>query len=108
MGNGELKLNLEISANRFSTSAKSVITESGSKYFYVLKLNQLQGIAQHGSHDNISSKEISQYFSYIGESDNIHIISEGNISTKFNIQVHKVDSDVISMLEKHGSTVTIL
>jgi large subunit ribosomal protein L15 len=108
LGNGNLNHPLEISANRFSDSAKKSIIESGSKFFFVLKSNQIQGIAEVGSYENVTPSEISKYFSFIGESDPIHVVSEGNITSKFNIQAHKVDSDVVSMLENQGSFVTII
>ena len=42
---GELKTALEVTANRFSASAKKAIQDAGGKAFTQFKLNSLQGIA---------------------------------------------------------------
>jgi large subunit ribosomal protein L15 len=108
LGNGSLSLAVNVSANRFSSSAKKAITESGSKAYFVLKSNQLQGIADVATLSSVGPTEIAKYFNYIDESDMIHVISEGSLSLKFNIQAHLVDSDVVNMFENLGANVTIL
>lgn len=108
LADGELTKALEVSADRFSKSAKEAIAKAGGKAFVTLKINQLQGIAEANNLQKVSPKEIAQYFSHVEESDLIHVIAEGSIKTKFDLEAHKVDSEAADMVKALGANVVVL
>jgi large subunit ribosomal protein L15 len=108
LADGELAKALEVSANRFSKSAKEAISKAGGKAFVTFKINQLQGIAEAYNLQKIGPKEIAQYFSHVEEGDLIHVLAEGSIKTKFDIEAHKVDDQVADQVKALGANVVVL
>ena len=84
LGDGEIKPGLEITAHRYSKSAKSAIAAAGSTAYVLFKSNQLQGIAETGNLETVGPTEVVQFFSYVEEGDKLHVVAEGSLKTKFN------------------------
>jgi large subunit ribosomal protein L15 len=108
LGEGELNKALEVSADRFSKSAKAAIQKAGGKAYITLKINQLQGIAEANNLSKIGPKEIAQHFPHVEETDMIHVLAEGSIKTKFDVEAHKVDEEAAEMLKALGANVVVL
>lgn len=108
LGDGELKSGLEISAHRYSKSAKAAITAAGSTAYVLFKSNQLQGIAEAGNLETVGFNEVAQYFNYIEEGDKLHVVAEGSLKTKFNLHAHKIEDAVKDLVKAQGGAVEIL
>ncbi len=108
LGDGELKGALQVAAHRFSAKAKAAIAAAGGKAFITLKTNQLQGIAEAGNFETVGIKEIAEFLPFVEETDNIYVIAEGSLKTKFNIQVQKVDDAAKDLVQGQGGSVELL
>lgn len=108
LGNGELNVALEVSANRFSESAKEAITKAGGKAFVELKLNAVQGVAHAENTDTINVALLAKHFSFLNENDLVHIVADGTISMKLTLEVHKISDEAKSQVEGLGGSVTLL
>jgi large subunit ribosomal protein L15 len=108
LGHGELNIALTVSANRFSASAKVAISNAGGHAMFVFKTNQLQGIALAGTLETVSPKEVAQFFSYFEENDKLHVVAEGSLKLKFNVEAHSVDAAAKTLLQGQGANVVIL
>lgn len=108
LGNGELTTALEISANRFSESAKNAITQAGGKAFIELKLNAVQGVAHTEGTDTINVALLAKHFSFVNENDLVHVVADGTISMKLTLEVHKILDEAKSQVEELGGSVTLL
>jgi large subunit ribosomal protein L15 len=108
LADGELKTALEVTADRFSATAKKAISEAGGKAFIQFKLNTLQGIADADSVDKIDLALIRKYFSYVGEADLVHVVAEGTISNKLTLEVNKISEEAKAQLEALGGSVTLV
>ncbi|MCH2022025.1 MAG: 50S ribosomal protein L15 [Saprospiraceae bacterium] len=108
LAGGELKMPLEVTASRFSAGAKKAINDAGGKAFVEVKLNSLQGVADVEKVDKIDLALVRKHFSFLAEDDAIHVVSEGTISQKLNLEVHKISDDARAQVEAIGGSVTIL
>jgi len=108
LGAGELKTALEVTANRFSASAKKAILNAGGKAFIQLKLNTLQGIADADSVDKIDLALIRKHFSFVGEDDAVHVVAEGSISNKLTLEVNKISEEAKAQIEALGGSVALV
>jgi len=108
LGNGELKSALEVSASRFSESAKKAITEAGGKAFVELKLNAVQGVAHAEGVETVNMALLTKHFSFLNESDLVHVVADGSISMKLTLEVHKISDEAKSQVEELGGSVTLL
>jgi large subunit ribosomal protein L15 len=108
LANGELTKALEVTANRFSASAKKAIVDAGGKTFIELKLNQLQGIAHTEKVEKIDMTLIAKHFSFIAEDDTVHVVADGSISQKLTLEVHKISEEAKTQVEQLGGTVTLV
>jgi large subunit ribosomal protein L15 len=108
LAGGELKLPLEVTACRFSAGAKKAILKAGGKTFVEIKLNSLQGIGDANKTDNIDLALVRKHFSFLAEDDTIHVVAEGTISQKLNLEVHKISDDARVQVEAMGGSVTLL
>lgn len=107
LGDGEVKTALEVTANRFSASAKKAIEAAGGKTFLEFKLNTLQGLAHADNVDKVDAALIRKHFSYVGENDLIHVVADGTISTKLTLEVNKVSAEAKAQVEALGGTVVL-
>lgn len=107
LGNGELKAGLEVTAHRFSASAKKAIQDAGGKAFLLYKLNTLQGIAHVAGVDTIDLELMRKHFDHIGEDDAVHVVAEGSISQKLTLNVNKVSDEARQQVEAQGGSVTL-
>lgn len=107
LGAGELKVALEVTANRFSSSAKKAIIAAGGKTFIQFKLNTLQGIADAAKVDKVDLTLIRKYFDYVGEDDAIHVVADGTISNKLTLEVHKISEEAKAQVEALGGAVVL-
>lgn len=108
LAGGELKTALEVTANRFSASAKKAILDAGGKAFIQLKLNTLQGIADADNVDKIDLALIRKHFSFVGEDDCIHVVADGSISNKLTLEVHKISEEAKAQVEALGGAVALV
>lgn len=108
LANGELTKGLEVSAERFSQSAKEAITKAGGKAFVTLKLNQLQGIVDAEKSSKVTIETIAKYFDFIKADDSIAVVAEGTISQKMDLEVHKISDDAKAAVEAQGGLVTLI
>lgn len=108
LGNGELKSGLEITAHRYSKTAKAAIAAAGSTAYVLLKSNQLQGIAEVGNFETVGLNEVIKFFSYVEEGDKLHVVAEGSLKTKFNLHAHKIEDAVKEMVKAQGGTIEVL
>jgi large subunit ribosomal protein L15 len=108
LSDGELSKPLVVSANRFSVTAKESIIKAGGTPLFEFKTNQLQGIAHAATLTSVSPKEVAQFFTYFNEGDKIHVVAEGSLNIKFNIEAHLVDDAAASLVQGQGATVVIL
>jgi len=99
---------VEVSAHRFSASAKAAIEAAGGKALYIFKLSQLQGLAHKYHVKYISPATIARYFSHVPQGACIHVIADGEVSLKFDLHVHKIDALAKQQVEAQGGAVTIL
>ncbi len=106
--NGGLKQAIDVTAHRFSTSAKAAIEAAGGKAFYLFKLSQIQGLAHKYNLKYVSPATIARYFSHVPEGANIHVIADGELSLTFDLQVQKIDQLAQQQVQAAGGTVTIL
>ncbi|CAA6815516.1 MAG: LSU ribosomal protein L15p (L27Ae) [uncultured Aureispira sp.] len=105
---GELKTALEVTANRFSATAKKAILDAGGKAFIQFKLNTLQGIADANGVDKIDLALIRKYFSYVGEDDMVHVVADGTISNKLTLEVNKISEEAKAQVEALGGSVALV
>jgi large subunit ribosomal protein L15 len=108
LAGGELKLALEVTACRFSAGAKKAILKAGGKAFVEIKLNSLQGIADANKVDKVDLALVRKHFSFLTEDDTIHVVAEGTISQKLNLEMHKISDDAKAQVEAMGGSVTLL
>lgn len=108
LGGGELKTALEVTANRFSASAKKAILAAGGKAFIEFKLNTLQGIADADGVDKVDLALIRKHFSFVGEEDTVHVVAEGTISNKLTLEVNKISEEAKAQVEALGGSVTLV
>lgn len=108
LANGALTRALEVTAHRFSASAKKAIVAAGGKAFIELKLNALQGIADAAKVDKVDMELIRKYFSYVAEDDCIHVVADGTISQKLTIEVHKISEEAKAQVEALGGAVALV
>ncbi|WMX14807.1 50S ribosomal protein L15 [Aureispira sp. CCB-E] len=108
LGAGELKTALEVTANRFSASAKKAILDAGGKAFVELKLNTLQGIADADGVDKIDLALIRKHFSFVGEDDAVHVVAEGTISNKLTLEVNKISEEAKAQVEALGGSIALV
>lgn len=108
LGDGEINKALKVSANRFSKSAKEAIQKAGGTAYVAIKSNQLQGIAEAHNLQSVGPKEIAQYFSHVQEGDAIHVLAEGTIKTKFDLEAHKVDDQAADSFKALGANVVVI
>lgn len=105
-GNGIEKA-VEVTAARFSASAKKAITEAGGKAYLAFTLNSLQGIADAAKVDKVDLALIRKYFDYVGEDDLIHVVLDGGISQKLNLEVNKISDEAKELVESLGGSVSL-
>ena len=108
LGDGQLTAALEVSAYRFSKSAKEQITAAGGNAYYVLSLSAIQGVASSLGKDTINVEDLSQYFTYLSAGDKIHVVAEGDVSTALKIEVSKISDAAKSQLEAAGGSVNLV
>ncbi len=108
LNTGELTKGLEVTAHRFSSSAKKAIQDAGGKAFLLYKLNTLQGIAHVAGTDVIDLELMRKHFDHIGEDDMVHIVAEGTISTKLTLKVNKISEEARQQVEALGGTVELV
>ncbi len=108
LNTGELTGALQVTANRFSTSAKKAIEAAGGKAFLLFKLNTLQGIAHAAGTDTIDLDLIRKHIDYVNEDDMVHIVAEGSISTKLTLKVNKISEEAKQQVEALGGTVELV
>lgn len=108
LGDGELKLALQVTASRFSAAAKKAIRDAGGQAFIEFKLNMLQGIADAEESSTINLALIRKYFDFVTEDDCIHVIADGTISHKLTLEVHKISEEAKSQVLALGGTVTLV
>ncbi len=108
LADGTLTKALEVTAHRFSDSAKKAIVAAGGKAFVELKLNALQGIADAAKVDKVDMELIRNYFSYVAEDDCIHVVADGTISQKLTIEVHKISEEAKAQVEALGGVVVLI
>ncbi len=99
---------IDVTAHRFSASAKKAITEAGGKAFIAFSLNTLQGIADAAGTDKIDLTLVRKYFSYVGEDDLIHVTVDGDISQKLTLEVNKISDEAKSLVESRGGSVSLV
>lgn len=107
LGGGELKAGLEVTASRFSASAKQAIAAAGGKTFVLFKLNTLQGIADADNVDKIDLALIRKHFDYVAEDDSICVVADGTISNKLTLEVHKISEEAKAQVEALGGSVVL-
>jgi large subunit ribosomal protein L15 len=108
LANGALKLALEVTAARFSTSAKKAIVDAGGKAFVEIKLNSLQGIAHSEKVEKVDMSLIRKHFSFVNEDDCIHVVAEGAISNRLTIETHKISEEAKVQIEALGGSVVLV
>lgn len=108
LGDGKLDRAIDITANRFSASAKKAITEAGGKAFIEFKLNELQGIALAEKTDKVDLNLIRKYFEFVNEDDCIHVIADGTISNKLTLEVNKISPEAKAQVQALGGSVTLV
>lgn len=108
LADGALTQGLQVSAQRFSASAKEAIANAGGKTFIIFKLNQLQGIAHVENTDKVDLALIRKHFDFVTENDNIHVVAEGAISQKLTIEVSKISDDAKAGVEAQGGSVVLV
>lgn len=108
LATGSISKPLHVSAHRFSASAKSAIEAAGGKTYYIFKLSQLQGLVHKYHLKFVNVKTIATYFDYVQETDNVHVVVDGEISLKFDLAVQKIDGEAKAQVEALGGNVTIL
>lgn len=108
LADGALTQGLQVSAQRFSNSAKEAIANAGGKAFIVFKLNQLQGIAHAENTDKVDLALIRKHFDFVAENDNIHVVAEGAVSHKFSIEVSKISDEAKAQVEAQGGSVVLV
>ena len=108
LGDGELTMKLTVSANRFSSKAKEVLTNSGGLSLIEFKSNQLQAVAHFLNVTNVTVKELAQCYSFVSEEDKIHIVAEGSLTLKFDAECHSIDSSAQGLFNSLGSKVVVL
>lgn len=108
LSDGKLDKAIEITAHRFSASAKKAIVEAGGKAFIEFKLNALQGIALAEKTEKIDLNLIRKYFEFVNEDDCIHVVADGTISQKLTLEVHKISSDAKAQVQALGGSVIVL
>jgi large subunit ribosomal protein L15 len=108
LAGGEIKSSLQVTACRFSAGAKKAIVKAGGKTFIEVKLNSIQGIADANKVEAINLTILRKNYSFLTEDDNIHVVAEGTISQKLNLDVHKISDDARAQVEAMGGSVTLL
>lgn len=108
LATGELKTALEVTANRFSATAKKAILDAGGKAFIQFKLNTLQGIADANGVDKIDLALIRKHFDFVGEDDAVHVVADGTISNKLTLEVNKITEEAKAQVEALGGSVTLV
>jgi large subunit ribosomal protein L15 len=107
LGGNSIDKAVEVTAARFSSSAKKAITAAGGKAYLSFTLNSLQGIADAAGVDKIDLALIRQYFDHVGEDDLIHVVLDGGISQKLNLEVNKISDEAKSLVESLGGSVSL-
>lgn len=108
LGGGELNGSLQVTAHRFSASAKSAIEQGGGKTFLLYRLNTVQGIAHVADVDTVDLELMRKHFDHIGENDAVHIMAEGSISKKMTLKVNKISDEARQQVEALGGTVELV
>lgn len=108
LNTGEVKKALEVTAHRFSASAKKAIQDAGGKTYLLYKLNTLQGIAHVAGTDVIDLDLMRKHFDHIGEDDMVHIVAEGSITKKLTLKVNKISEEAKQQVEALGGTVELV
>jgi len=108
LGDGELSMKLTISANRFSKSASEAISNQGGVSLVEFKTSQLQAVAHSLNVENVTAKEIALCYSFYNEGEKIHVVAEGSLKMKFNIEAHLVDTAAKDLFLSLGANVVIL
>lgn len=108
LGDGKLDRAIEITAHRFSASAKKAITEAGGKAFIEFKLNELQGIALAEKTEKVDLNLIRKYFEFVNEDDCIHVVADGTISSKLTLEVNKIAPEAKAQVQALGGSVTLV
>lgn len=108
LNSGELTKALEVTADRFSASAKKAVEAAGGKAFLEIKLNTLQGIAHAEGVDAVDLDLVRKHVSYVGEDDKLHVVAEGTISKKLTLKVNKISEEAKEQVEALGGTVELV
>jgi large subunit ribosomal protein L15 len=109
LNSGELTKAVEVTANRFSETAKKAIADAGGKAFVALNLTSLQGAADSANTEKVDMVLICKYFDFVSADDNVHVLSDGGaISRKLNLEVHKISDEVKALVESQGGSVTLV
>lgn len=108
LGNGTLEAGLQVTAHRFSASAKQAIQEKGGKSFLLFKLNTVQGIAHAAGVDTVDVELLRKHNDYVGEGDAVHVVADGSISHKLVLKVNKISDDARQQVEAQGGSVELV
>lgn len=108
LGNGTLTKALEVTAVRFSEAAKAAIVAAGGKAFVEIKLSAVQGVAHTEKVDHVNHALLVKHLSNVTENDMVHVVAEGQISTKLTIEAHKISDEAKSQIETLGGSVVTL
>lgn len=107
LGNGTLDVALQVTAHRFSASAKKAINECGGKSFLLYKLNTIQGIAHAAGTETVDLALLCKH-SHVGEDDAVHVMAEGSVSQKLVLKVNKVSDKARQQVEAQGGSVELI
>jgi len=108
LGEGKLDRAIEITAHRFSASAKKAIVAAGGKAFIEFKLSVLQGIALAEKTEKVDLNLIRKYFEFVAEDDCIHVVVDGTISHKLTLEVHKISEEAQAQVKALGGSVVLV
>lgn len=108
LGTGEITSAMEVTAVKFSDSAKKAIENAGGKAFVEVKLSAIQGIAHAENVDKVDVALMAKHLNNVVESDKIHVVEQGQISTKLTIEAHKLNDAAKAQVEALGGSVVIL
>lgn len=109
LNSGELTKAVEVTANRFSASAKKAILDAGGKAFLAVSLSSLQGAADASEAEKVDVALLAKHFSFVTEEDAVHVVADGGALTKkLNLEVHKISDEAKAQVESLGGSVTLL
>ncbi len=108
LGDGNLTVALQVTANRFSAAAKKAIAEAGGKSFLLYKLNTVQGIAHAAGVDTVDLAVLRKHSKHLVEGDAVHVLAEGSISHKLVLKVNKISDEARQQVEAQGGSVELV